>query len=163
MSRKNSSQLTDERRRPGLILGFQLFAVLLAGVSAADDVDGGAAARPPVAAGGLVVPADIEDVEHMCALLTSCDRLPFPAGLVPRDFAGCTRALYAELASASAVSFSLTLRDCGLKASSCTELRTCALRGARVDVCAGRGKSGPVDMCDGDGRAITCNNERVTL
>ena len=99
----------------------------------------------------------------MCALLTSCDRLPLPSGIVPKDFAGCTRALYAELASASAVSFSLTLRDCGLRASSCGELRACALRGAKVDVCASRGKTSPVDMCDGDGRAITCNGERVTL
>ena len=99
----------------------------------------------------------------MCALLTACDRLPLPSGIVPHDFASCTRALYTELASASSVSFSLTLRDCGLRASSCSELRTCALRGAHADVCAGRGKTGPVDMCDGDGRAITCNNERVTL
>lgn len=114
-------------------------------------------------AGAHVMPADLEDVEHMCALLTSCERLPLPTGLVPKDFVGCTRALYAELASAAAVSFSLTLRDCGLRASSCGELRTCALRGARGDVCTGRGKAGPVDMCDGDGRAITCNNERVTL
>jgi hypothetical protein len=109
------------------------------------------------------MPADLEDVEHMCALLTSCERLPLPAGLVPKDFVGCTRALYGELASAAAISFSLTLRDCGLRASSCGELRTCALRGAKVDVCSGRGKAGPVDMCDGDGRAITCNSERVTL
>lgn len=125
--------------------------------------DGGGASRPAVAAGGQVMPADIEDVEHMCALLTACDKLPLPSGIVPRDFVGCTRALYAELASASSVSFSLTLRDCGLRASSCGELRTCALRGARAEVCAARGKTGPVDMCDGDGRAITCNAERVTL
>ena len=99
----------------------------------------------------------------MCALLTACDRLPLPSGLVPHDFVGCTRALHAELASPAAVTFSLTLRECGLRASSCGELRSCALRGAKVDVCAGRGKAGPVDMCDGDGRAITCNAERVTL
>jgi hypothetical protein len=137
-------------------------AVAVTGVSAADDRDGGAVApAPPPAA--RVTPADLEDVEHMCALLTACDKLPLPSGLVPRDFASCTRALYAELASPSAVSFSLTLRECGLRASSCGELRTCALRGAKVDVCAGRGKSGPVDMCDGDGRAVTCTKERVTL
>lgn len=99
----------------------------------------------------------------MCALLTSCDKLPLPTGIVPRDFVGCTRALYAELASAASVSFSLTLRDCGLRASSCGELRACALRGARAEVCAGRGKTGAVDMCDGDGRAITCTAERVTM
>ena len=127
----------------------------------AQGTDGGARSVAP--AGAHVMPADLEDVEHMCALLTSCERLPLPAGIVPKDFVGCTRALYGELASAAAVSFSLTLRDCGLRASSCGELRTCALRGARGDVCAGRGKAGPVDMCDGDGRAITCANERVTL
>jgi hypothetical protein len=110
-----------------------------------------------------VVPADLEDVEHMCALLTSCERLPLPPGLVPGDFAACTRAMFAELASPAAVTFSLTLRDCGLRASSCGELRTCALRGAKADVCAGRGKGGAVDLCDGEGRAVTCQNERVAL
>lgn len=121
------------------------------------------AARLTTAAAGHVTPADLEDVEHMCALLTACDKLPLPAGLVPRDFVGCTRALHGELASPAAVAFSLTLRDCGLRASSCGELRSCALRGARADVCAGRGKSGSVEMCDGDGRAVTCINERVAL
>jgi len=124
----------------------------------ADERDAGPARGPA----GHVVPPDLEDVEHMCALLTACDRLPLPPGLVPRDFASCTRTLYAELASASAVSFSLTLRECGLRASSCGELRSCALRGAKPDVCAGRGRSASVDMCDGDGRAITCVDERVS-
>jgi hypothetical protein len=133
--------------------------VAVAGTSAADDA--GVPQTAPTAKN--VLPADLEDVEHMCALLTACDRLPLPAGLVPRDFVSCTRALYSELASAAAVSFSLTLRECGLRASSCGELRSCAMRGAKPDVCTGRGKTGPVDLCDGDGRAITCNNERVTL
>ena len=155
-----------------MVLAATAFVLALAlaasGSSSADDrpSDAGVDAAPRAvvaAAGGHVLPADLEDVEHMCALLTACDKLPLPSGIVPHDFAGCTRALYAELASAGSVSFSLTLRDCGLRASSCTELRSCALRGARVDVCAGRGKNGPVDMCDGDGRAITCNAERVTL
>lgn len=107
--------------------------------------------------------ADLDDVEHMCALLTGCDRLPLPANLVARDFGGCVKSMYDELASANAVQFSLTLRDCGLRASSCGELRTCALRGARADVCAGRGKQGPMDVCDEGGRAITCDHERVAL
>ncbi len=130
---------------------------------AAEDAGAPRAMAPVPATAPQVLPADLEDVEHMCALLTSCERLPLPAGLVPRDFVACTKALYAELASAAAVSFSLTLRDCGLRASSCGELRSCALRGAKVDVCTGRGKAGPVDMCDGDGRAITCTGERVSL
>jgi hypothetical protein len=161
----------DRRRRTGAaaatVAAVAAALVAIAGVSWADERDtrdaGADGSRAPVAPGGHVLPADLEDVEHMCALLTACDKLPLPSGIVPRDFVGCTRALYAELASAAAVSFSLTLRDCGLRASSCGELRSCALRGAKVDICAGRGKSGPVDMCDGDGRAITCNNERVTL
>lgn len=160
-------------RRRVCVLGAGLaLAAGISGTSAAGDraddrgpgagrADGGA--RPVVAAGGNVRPADIEDVEHMCALLTACDGLPLPPGIVPRDFVGCTRALYPELASARAISFSLTLRECGLTASSCNELRTCALRGAKADVCHGRGKTGSVDMCDGAGRAITCTNEHVTL
>jgi hypothetical protein len=145
---------------------------LVAGISATSGAEGRASpgargadagARPALSAGGYVTPAHLDDVEHMCALLTACDKLPLPPGLVPPDFVGCTRALYAELASARAITFSLTLRDCGLKASSCGELRSCALRGAKVDLCAGRGKGAPVDMCDGDGRAVTCTNERVTL
>lgn len=152
---------TNDRRTAGC-LGILALVVLvmLDGTSAAEERDAGGG-RTHV--GGHVVPADLEDVEHMCALLTACDKLPLPSGLVPHDFVGCTRALHAELASPSAVTFSLTLRECGLRASSCGELRSCALRGAKVDVCAGRGKAGPVDMCDGDGRAITCNAERVTL
>lgn len=153
------------------LLGVAGVAVVVAApaTGVAEERDAGAARPgPPSPAGGPrmpaghVVPPDIEDVEHMCALLTACDRLPLPPGLVPLDFASCTRALYAELSSPSAVSFSLTLRECGLRASSCGELRSCALRGARADVCAGRGKAGPVDMCDGDGRAITCVDERVS-
>ena len=136
--------------------------VAIVGVSAADEREGSRDAGV-VATPAHVMPADLEDVEHMCALLTACERLPLPSGIVPHDFVGCTRTLYAELASPSAVSFSLTLRDCGLRASSCGELRSCALRGAKVDVCTGRGKAGPVDMCDGDGRAITCSGERVSL
>jgi len=145
-----------------------LAAVTVATTDAAAEDAGTRAPSPPPsstapARAADVVPPDLDDVEHMCALLTSCERLPLPSGVVPKDFVGCTRTLYAELASPAAAMFSLTLRECGLRASSCGELRTCALRGAKADVCAGRGKAGPVDMCDGDGRAITCNTERVTL
>lgn len=127
--------------------------------------DGGAGRGDAIAPKGqanVAVPA-LDDVEHMCALLTTCDKVALPPGLVPRDFVGCVRAMYTELASPSAAQFSLTLRECGLRASSCGELRTCALRGARPDVCSGKGKAGPVDFCDADGRAVTCNAERPTL
>jgi hypothetical protein len=139
--------------------GLGLALVVLAAPGAADD----AAPRPAPAprAGPSVTPPALDDVEHMCALVTGCERLPLPQGLVPSDFAGCVRSVYGALASGSAVAYSLTLRECGLRASSCHELRACALRGARPDICAGRGKDGPVDMCDGDGRAITCLGERV--
>lgn len=143
-----------------------LLVLLVAGASSAEgprgapaEADAGAAAPN----GGSVRPPDLEDVEHMCALLTGCPRLPLPAGFVPRDMPGCVRALADELASPRAAAFSLTLRECGLRASSCGELRACALRGARADVCAGRGKSGPVDLCDESGRAVTCAGERPVL
>ncbi len=137
-----------------------LLVLVLPAAEASSDTPRTAAAA---AGAAPVLPADLAAVENMCALLTSCDRLPLPLGQLPKDFVGCTRALYAEFASASAVSFPLTLRDCGLRATSCAELRTCALRGANAGVCAGRGKPAPVEMCDGDGRAITCNNERISL
>jgi hypothetical protein len=129
--------------------------LLLGGTSAADG--------DPAAHVGTtrVVPPALDDVEHMCALLTGCDRLPLPSGLVPRDFVSCVRSTYEELASGKAVTYSLTLKECGLKASSCGELRTCALRGAKAETCTGRGKAGAVDVCDGDGRAVTCENERI--
>ena len=163
--------LSRKKRAQGAaaaILGGGLLLLVLPRAGEADDRTRDAGAARPVGGdggrgGGDVQPADLEDVEHMCVLLTSCERLPLPSGIVPKDFASCTRSLYAELASAAAASFSLTLRECGLRASSCFELRACALRGAKPAVCAGRGKAGPVDMCDADGRAITCTDERVTL
>ncbi len=129
------------------------------GPPAAPAPDGGASARFV----GTVRPPDLDDVEHMCALLTGCKGLPFPTGFVPRDLPGCVKALADELASPRAASFSLSLKECGLRASSCGELRTCALRGARPDVCAGRGKAGAVDHCDDGGRAITCAGEKPVL
>jgi hypothetical protein len=154
MSRTGSSRLA-------CVLAASLTLVVVAGPVAADDAGAARGAAAAAAAARHVTPPALDDVEHMCALLTGCEHLPLPSGLVPPDFAGCVRSVYASLASGSAVTYSLTLRECGLRASSCAELRTCALRGARVDICTGRGKSGPVDMCDGAGRAITCVNERV--
>jgi hypothetical protein len=111
---------------------------------------------------GVVVPPDLDDVEHMCALLTGCASLPISSSLIGRDFVSCVRRMSEEMTSPGAVQFSLTMRECGLRASSCSELRTCALRGARPDACAGRGKQSPVSYCDPDGRAITCSQEQVT-
>jgi len=108
-------------------------------------------------------PADADDVEHMCALLTGCDHLPLPSGLVPKDFAVCVRVMAQELASERALELSLLIKECGLGASSCAQLRSCALRGVRPDACAGRAKSGAADHCDADGRAVSCAREQVTL
>lgn len=134
-----------------------LVLALSAGEAGAED------AGVPALSNGHVAPADLDDVEHMCALLTGCSNLPLPTGMVPKDFAGCVRSMMGDLASPGAVGSSLLIRECGLKASSCGALRTCAMRGAKADVCAGRAKGGSVDLCDADGRAITCANERVAM
>jgi hypothetical protein len=148
-------------------LGLAAFAVVAEGAPGASPApaqpSGDAGAR---AEGGSVSKADVsppalDDVEHMCALLTSCDGLPIPPSLVPRDFAACVKTMTTEMTSASAVSFSLTLRECGLRANSCGGLRACALRGASVDTCVGRGKASPAGFCDSDGRAISCWHEKV--
>jgi hypothetical protein len=122
-----------------------------------------AAPLPVVVLGqrGQVVPPVIEDVEQMCALLTSCDGLPIPAGLVPPDFATCVRLMADGMTSASAIALSLMLRECGLSANSCTELKACALRGAKPDSCVGRGKQTMAGFCDADGRAMSCFHDRV--
>jgi hypothetical protein len=108
-----------------------------------------------------VSPPPLEDVEDMCALLTACDNLPIPPSLVPPDFATCVRTMAEQMTAPSAISFSLTMRECGLRSNSCGALRTCALRGARPDVCVGRGKQVAAGYCDIDGRAISCWRERV--
>jgi len=110
---------------------------------------------------GRVTPPAIEDVEQVCALLTSCDNLPIPASMVPRDFAACVRTLGAQLASPGGVASSLLIRECGLRANTCAELRTCSLRGASPTACTGRGKDNPAGYCDIDGRALSCVHERV--
>ena len=99
---------------------------------------------PPyiVAAGqGLVTPPDMEDVEHMCALLTSCPNLPLSSDMLPSSVPGCVQSSMKELTSPEAVKFSLLIRECGLRSNSCAELRQCALRGATTDMCKDRGKS----------------------
>lgn len=108
-----------------------------------------------------VTPPVIDDVEQMCALLTSCDGLPIPPALLPKDFASCVKQMHGDMSSPGAVNFSLTLRECGLRANSCNTLRTCALRGAKPDTCVGRGKTSSAGFCDSDGRAISCFHEKI--
>jgi hypothetical protein len=110
---------------------------------------------------GEVVPPDLDDVEHMCALLTSCDKLPIPPSIIPPDFQSCVRKMTDEMTSFAAIDFSLTMRECGLQSNSCASLRACALRGANPEACSGRGKQGVVGACDVDGRALTCWHEQV--
>jgi hypothetical protein len=136
-------------------------------VVAPGPVDAGAAVPGPVssiasnAQRSQVVPPDVSAVERMCALLTSCDRLPIPSSLVPDDFATCVKKMSEDMTSATAVNFSLTIRECGLQSDSCASLRTCALHGANPDACVGRGKQGVVSFCDVDGRALTCWHDQT--
>jgi hypothetical protein len=97
----------------------------------------------------------------MCALLTGCDNLPLPPALLPGDFASCVSTMSQQLSSASAIDFSLTIRECGLSSTSCAALRTCALHGAKPQACTGRGTQGEAGYCDIDGRAVKCLHERV--
>jgi hypothetical protein len=153
-------------RRPLLLfVGLGLAAFAVAAEGAPPPVAAAAPGATGAADGGVskadVSPPALDDVEHMCALLTSCDGLPIPPSLVPRDFAACVKTLTTEMTSASAVNFSLTLRECGLRANSCGGLRACALRGASPDTCTGRGKASPAGFCDSEGRAISCWHEKV--
>jgi hypothetical protein len=153
----------------GVIAVFSAVATIAVGATSAANAeaqthaglpsDGGIPAYIVAAGQGQVTPPDIEDVEHMCALLTSCSNLPFPS--VPSSVPGCVQSMMNELTSTDAVKFSLTIRECGLRANSCSELRSCALRGAAADACNGRGKTGTVGICDLDGRAINCFHEKV--
>jgi hypothetical protein len=108
-----------------------------------------------------VVPPSLGDVERMCALLTSCDKLPIPRSLVPDDFASCVKKMSDEMTSATAINFSLTLRECGLQSDSCASLRACAMRGASTESCTGRGEQGFVGFCDDAGRALTCWHDQA--
>jgi hypothetical protein len=132
-----------------------------AGGAGAPDAGGGTSTFVTHAQRGEVEPPDLDDVEHMCALLTSCEKLPIPPTLIPPDFQSCVRTMHDEMSSAKAVSFSLLMRECGLQSNSCASLGTCALRGANPDACAGRGKQGVVGFCDVDGRAISCWHEQI--
>jgi hypothetical protein len=123
--------------------------------------DGGLATFVTHAMKGEYVPPDLDDVEHMCALLTGCDKPPTPTNYIPPDFPSCVKRYTEELTSAGGISSSLTMRECALQANSCSSLRTCALRGANPDACNGRGKQGPVGFCDVDGRALTCLQSQI--
>ena len=132
-----------------------------AGLLPAATGDGGLSSHVMNGLRSQVVPPDLAAIERMCALLTSCDKLPIPRSLVPDDFGSCVKKMSDELSAATAVNFSLTLRECGLQSDSCAGLRACAMRGASADACSGRGKQGVVAFCDDAGRALTCWHEQT--
>jgi hypothetical protein len=143
-------------RRPRSVCGAAVAAAV--GVSLAGPSQGlgeGTAQRADL------LPPTLDEVQHMCALLTSCGALPIPPSLVPADFAACVRSVHDEMTSPRAVTFSLLLRECGLRSTSCPSLAQCALRGVHPDACTGRGKQGVVGFCDGGGRAVSCWHEEV--
>ncbi len=165
------------RRMLGAAVGVGLgglVAVALATVAPEGTLEDAAQAAPPGGADGGALSSfvahaqrgeveapDLDDVEHMCALLTSCDRLPIPPGLIPPDFQGCVKKFTEELSSPAAIYFSLTMRECGLQSNSCAALRACALHGANADACNGRGKQGVAGFCDVDGRALSCWHDQI--
>jgi hypothetical protein len=145
------------------IRGYGVLAALLVVVATA-----GAAPPPSAPDAGRTAqkapsyaPPVLDDVEQMCALLVSCDGLPLPPTMIPSDFAKCVRTMGEELSRPSGIGFSLTVRECGLRANTCAQLRTCALRGAKTDACAGRGGQSIIGYCDIDGRALSCFRDKV--
>ncbi len=128
-----------------------------ASATPAPDATANAAAAPPVS----VKPVALADVDLMCALMIGCPDTPVP---VPtRDHGACVREIMSTLASPGALKFSLTVRECGLRAASCQQFRECALRGADPHKCEGRGMNtpAPVGFCDLDGRAVRCWHGKV--
>lgn len=118
-------------------------------------------ASAPPAQPVSVKPVAVADVDLMCALLIGCADVPVP---VPtRDHGACVREILSTLSSPGALKFSLTVRECGLRAASCQQFRECALRGADPRKCEGRGMntSAPVGFCDLDGRAVRCWHGKV--
>jgi hypothetical protein len=113
------------------------------------------------AASGAVLPPSIDDAEAFCALALACKDVPFfpPAP----DFAGCVKALMENLSSPAALNASVTIRECGLSATSCKNLRACLLKGADPKICDGFAMNSdePVGKCDVDARAVTCFRGRV--
>ncbi len=135
----------------GAIAAGVAIAATVAPASAAD------AAEPEA----RVVPPVLDDVATLCALLSGCNGLPIAASVSSDDFGACLKRYAPMLASPAAFGVSLSVRECGMRAASCTSFRECLLRGVKSEACVGRGKSGPVGMCDADGRAIVCSKEKV--
>ena len=126
--------------------------------------DAGSASMSPYltkAGQGTVLPPSVDDAEAFCALVLAClDIAMYPPA---PDYQGCVQALMDQLTSPDAINASLSIRECGLRATSCKTLRACALKSADPKDCAGVaiGTKDPVGKCDLAGHAITCWNGKV--
>ncbi len=113
------------------------------------------------AGAGSVLPPSIEDAEAFCALVLACRDVPmFPPAA---DFQACVHALMEQLSSPGALNTSVSIRECGLSATSCKTLRSCALKGAAATICdnVALESDKPIGKCDLDARAITCWRGKV--
>ena len=113
------------------------------------------------ASSGSVLPPSLEDAEAFCALVLACRDVPMypPAN----DYTSCVHTLMDQLSAPGALNASLAIRECGLSATSCKNLRACALKGAKEDVCDGVAKEtkDTIGKCDLDARAVTCWRGKV--
>ena len=108
-----------------------------------------------------VSPPVLDDVTSLCALLSGCTNQPVSPSVLADDFASCVKRYAPALGSPAFLGVPLSVRECGLHATSCSVLRDCLLRGVKAEACVGRGKSGSSGMCDTDGRAVICAKEKV--
>ncbi len=126
--------------------------------------DAGAAPMSPylIKAGqGTVLPPSVDDAEAFCALVLGCaDISMYPPA---PDFGGCVNALMNQLTGPDALTQSLAIRECGLRATSCKGLRACALKGADPGICKDVAMDGKdsVGKCDLDARAVQCWRGKV--
>jgi hypothetical protein len=113
------------------------------------------------ASSGVILAPSVDDVEAFCALVLACRDVPaFPPS---PDFQGCVKNLLNQLAGPDALTASITIRDCGLSATSCSKLRQCLLKGADPKSCDGVAleSNDIIGKCDLDGRAISCWRGKV--
>lgn len=113
------------------------------------------------AGAGVVLPPSLDDAEAFCALALACKDVPmYPP---EPEFQKCVKTIMAQLSGPDALTASLSIRECGLSATSCTKLRQCALKGAAATACDGVALESdtPIGKCDMDARAITCWRGKV--
>ncbi|MGH7285757.1 MAG: hypothetical protein ACRELY_29920, partial [Polyangiaceae bacterium] len=102
MERRLLGSRHELRHKTGLfrILPAIFSVAVLGAVVLAQSPDAAGAPAPAAPAASTtpdtttVTPPVIDDIEQMCALLTSCDGLPLPPAFVPHDFAGCVKQMH---------------------------------------------------------------------